>query len=74
MQRLWPEQIVLLALLGWEFWGFSLVTGVLIVIGIAARAAQAIAQVRRWHQSRQPVPETTSLTSSHEQARTISVS
>ncbi|HYV34719.1 MAG TPA: hypothetical protein VE988_03380, partial [Gemmataceae bacterium] len=61
LQRLWPEQIAALALLGWTAWGFSLLAGVLLLLAVTIRSAQAVEQLRRWHQARQPEPTSNTL-------------
>jgi hypothetical protein len=46
LRRLWPEQLVLLAWLGWQALGFSLLGAVLIVVALCAR----IILLGRWLQ------------------------
>jgi hypothetical protein len=43
----WPEQVTLIALVGWHLWGFSPVAAVLLFTGATARLALIIVSVRR---------------------------
>ncbi len=48
LHRIWPEQIVLLSLLGLRFWGVSVLGLALVVVGVLARLVFLALGLRRW--------------------------
>jgi len=54
LQMFWPEQIALLAALGWAAWGFSLVAVALLAAAFAARLLLSRSLLQKWRAARQP--------------------